>query len=157
MSEEEVQRAREAAFRLLAVRARSAGELRSRLRRKDFAGEIVEEVIADLQSKGYQSDEEFARQYAREKWEGSGWGPRRMHRALAEKGIAAALREQVVEETYGDADLVAAIIPMARKRWRSTQGLPEETRRRRLTGFLQRRGYDWGTIRQVMERVRENP
>ena len=156
-SDDEGQRAREAAFRLLAVRARSASELRQRLRQKRFAPGLIDRVIADLQAKGYQSDEDFARLYAREKWTLSGWGPARVRRELRAKGIALELADQVVDETYADADLAEAILPFAQKRWRSTAGLPLETRRRRLTGFLQRRGYGWGTIRQVMERIVESP
>lgn len=155
--EGDIQKGREAAFRLLAYRARSARELQQRLRQKHFSPEVVDRVIADLQEKGYQSDAEFARQYAREKWSGSGWGPARVRQGLRQKGITTELVKQVVDETFGEVDLIAAVLPLARKRWRSTHDLPRETRRRRLTGFLQRRGYDWETIKQVMERVVERP
>ena len=152
---DEGQRIREAAFRLLAVRARSARELQQRLRQKRFPPELVEQVIADLQAKGYQSDEEFARQYAREKWVASGWGPARVRRELRARGISSELTDRVVDETYADKDMVDVLLPLARKRWRTTRGLPTETRRRRLIGFLQRRGYDWGTINQVLSKVKE--
>ena len=157
MSDDESQRAREAAFRLLAVRARSARELQQRLRQKRFPPKIIDRVIADLQAKGYQSDDEFARLYAREKWNNSGWGPARVRRELRAKGIAPELTDQVVGETYTDVDLAEAVLPFAQKRWRSTEGLPTDTRRRRLVSFLQRRGYHWETINRVLERVRENP
>ncbi len=147
------QKVREAAFRLLAVRARSAKELQERLKQKSFSPDIIDETLADFQAKGYQSDEQFARLLASEKWTHSGWGPSRVRRELGAKGIATDLIEQVVGETYGEVDLVAGILPLARKRWRSTVGLPLDKRRSRLSGFLQRRGYDWGTITQVMEQV----
>ena len=157
MSDDEGQRAREALFRLLAVRARSASELCQRLRQKRFAPELIDRVIADLQAKGYQSDEEFARLYAREKWTNSGWGPARVRRELRVKGIAPELADQVVDETYADADLAEAVLPFAQKRWRSTAGLSLATRRRRLVSFLQRRGYDWETVSRVLDRVVESP
>ena len=157
VSDDEGQRAREAAFRLLAVRARSARELQQRLRQKRFPPKIIDQVIDDLQSKGYQSDEEFARLYAREKWNNSGWGPARVRRELRAKGIAPELTDQVVGETYADVNLAEAILPFAQKRWRSTEGLPTETRRRRLVSFLQRRGYHWDTISRVLERVEKTP
>ena len=147
-------KAREAALRLLAVRARSARELKDRLKRKGFPSGVVEQTIRNLQARGYQSDEEFARQFAREKWTSSGWGPARVRQELVRKGIAASLRERVIAETYGDDDLTEALLPLARKRWASTEDLPTETRRRRLVGFLQRRGYDWETTKTVLNRVR---
>lgn len=146
---------RDAAFRLLAVRARSAGELRQRLRQKGFGTDLIEATIADFQAKGYQSDAEFARLFANEKWGNAGWGPTRVRRELAAKGIAPGLIEQVVGETYGGVDLAAGILPLARKRWRSTAKLPLDKRRSRLTGFLQRRGYDWETVRRVLDSLVE--
>ena len=116
VSDDEGQRAREAAFRLLAVRSRSASELRQRLRQKRFPPKIIDQVIDDLQAKGYQSDEDFARLYAREKWSNSGWGPARVRQELRAKGIAPGLTNQVVDETFADTDLVAALLPLAMKR-----------------------------------------
>ncbi len=147
------QKVRDAAFRLLAVRARSARELRQRLRQKSFSPDLIDETLLDFQAKGYQSDEQFARLLASEKWTHSGWGPALVRRELGARGIAPDLIDRVVGETYGEVDLVAGILPLARKRWRSTVGLPLDKRRSRLTGFLQRRGYDWETITQVMEQV----
>ncbi|UCH62613.1 MAG: regulatory protein RecX [Fidelibacterota bacterium] len=157
VSDDEGQRAREAAFRLLAVRARSARELQQRLRKKGFPPELIDNVIADLQAKGYQSDEDFTRLYAREKWNNSGWGPARVRQELRTKGIASELIDRVVGETYAEADLAEAVLSLAQKRWQSTEGLPIDTRRRRLTGFLQRRGYDWDIVNKVLEQVREGP
>ncbi|UCH09648.1 MAG: regulatory protein RecX [Fidelibacterota bacterium] len=150
---DEGQQIREAAFRLLAVRARSTRELRQRLRRKGFSSERVDEVIAYLQDNGYQSDEEFARLYAREKWTSSGWGPARVRQALAEKGIETGLREQVIDEVYGGQDLMETVLVLARKKWAGMRDLPVTTRRRRLTGFLQRRGYSWEIINNIVNRL----
>ena len=156
-AEKEVQRIREAAFRLLAIRARSARELKIRLAQKKFSAEQIDLVIADLQGKGYQSDEEFARLFTREKWTSSGWGPGRARQALAQKGVAPDICDQILEEVYGDADLIEGLLPLARKRWRATEGLDNNTRKRRLTGFLQRRGYNWDTIQRVIMKVSKGP
>ena len=151
------QRVRDAAFRLLAVRARSAKELRDRLKQKSFSPGLIDETLADFQAKGYQSDEEFARLFANEKWTRSGWGPSRVRRELGARGIAPELIDRVVGVTFGEVDLIAGIMPLAQKRWRSTAGLPLDKRRNRLTGFLQRRGYDWGTISQVLSKIIAGP
>ncbi len=149
--EDDRRRIREAAIRLLAVRARSAEELRRRLILKRFPAEQVERVVADLQAKGYQSDEAFARQYAEEKRTLSGWAPARLKRELRARGIAAGLIDKIVTETYQELDLAAEVLPRALSRWRSSKELSLEKRRRRLTGYLQRRGYDWETIRSVLK------
>lgn len=154
-AEKEVQRIREAAFRLLAIRARSARELKTRLSQKKFPTEQIDLVIADLQAKGYQSDEEFARLFTREKWTSSGWGPGRARQALGQKGVAPHICDQILDEIYGEIDLIEGLLPLAKKRWRATEGLDNDTRKRRMTGFLQRRGYNWDTIQRVIMKVSE--
>ena len=132
------QKIRDSAFRLLAMRAYSAGEMRRRLKYKfkSYTNEIIEELITDLQTKGYLNDEEFAYQLAREKRDSSAWGPGRVRRELRAKDITSDLTEQVVAETFAGIDQVEALMPVALKRWCLTEGLPTETRRIRLSGFL---------------------
>ena len=147
------QKARDAAFRLLAVRARSRRELRDRLKQKGFETEIIEATLDDFQEKGYQSDEEFAQQYASEKWRNSKWGPSRLRAALAQKVIDRALADRITREVIGEDDLLETVLPLAEKRWRSSQGLPTQKRKQRLIGFLQRRGFSWDVIRPVLEKL----
>ena len=149
----ESQKAREASFRLLAVRARSTAELEQRLKQKGFLPETISTTLGDLKAKGYLDDGQFARQFIREKFENSGWGPARLRPELARKGIDKGLTEEIMGAFFEDRDLVAEVLPLARKRWRAWSGRPAEVRRRRLTGFLQRRGYDWDVIGRVLEQL----
>ncbi len=148
------QKIRDAAYRLLAVRAYSAGEMRHRLKYKfkSHASEIIEEIITDLQNKGYLNDVEFARQLAREKTASSAWGPGRVRQELRAKYIASDLADQVVAETFAGIDQAEALMPVALKRWRLTENLPAESRKVRLAGFLQRRGYSWDVINRVLQK-----
>lgn len=145
------QKVRDAAFRLLAVRPRSRKELDTRLSQKGFPRRLIDDTLDDFANKGYQSDEEFAQLFAQEKWRVRGWGPQRLKKELAIKGIAPELAEQTVAETVGDADMADTIMPMALKRWKSSAGLPEAKRRQRLSGFLQRRGYGWDVIGKILD------
>ncbi len=149
------QRARDAAFRLLAVRARTAAELKSRLLQKGFAAQLIEQTLTDFQAKGYQSDEEFARLFAREKQRSSGWGPARIRRELTARGVKNSLVEKTLTEQFDGVDLTESAYRAAAKKWRSMQGTAGATRKRRLTGFLQRRGYVWETINAVMNKLLE--
>ncbi|MFC1480699.1 regulatory protein RecX [Candidatus Neomarinimicrobiota bacterium] len=147
------QRVRDAAFRLLGVRARSASELRERLQQKKLPDELIEETLTDFQQKGYQSDEEFARLFAREKFVNAVWGPKRVAQELRSKGIDADLAAQVLSEYNNQGTLLERIFPIAEKRWASTAKLPYQKRRQRLTGFLQRRGYDWQIVEQIFNKL----
>lgn len=126
------------------------------MEQKGFAPGAIEDSIADFQEKGYQSDEEFARQLASAKWHNSGWGPARIRQELRHKGVESSLIEQTIKDTFGDTDLVLNIMPLARKKWQASKHLPREKRRQRLIGYLQRRGFDWSTISRVESRLDES-
>jgi len=52
-----------------------------------------------------------------------------------------------------DAALGDQLLEVVSKRHSCMQHLPEETQRRRLTGFLQRRGHSWGTCRAILQQL----
>ncbi len=59
--DDQIWQAKEAALRLLDVRARAKSELRQRLWQKKFSGDVVEDVLADLEKSGLISDAAFAK------------------------------------------------------------------------------------------------
>jgi hypothetical protein len=75
------------AYRLLAVRARSERELRTRLKEKMFDGQVIDRVIARLYELNYLDDEAFARQWARRLAVDKLSGNRRIELSLLEKGV----------------------------------------------------------------------
>ena len=61
--DDQLQKAKDAAYRYLSYRARSVAEVRDKLKEKDFAAEVVAEVIDDLQRQKLLDDREFARRW----------------------------------------------------------------------------------------------
>ena len=163
----EVERARLAtwdrATGLLAARARSRVELRRLLIRKGEPVDQVDQVdrvLDRLEGAGYLDDADFARQFARTKALGSGMSRRRVQQELARRGVDreiadAAIDEVFVEEAVSEIETVERL---ARKKLRSLARFDEETRRRRLYGFLARRGFESEEIREVLHRLgQESP
>ena len=85
------------AFRLLAVRARSESELRSRLAGAGFE-EVAEAVIDRLRELGYVDDLAFAAAYVRSRSLGRRIGRRLLRHELAQKGVSAAIIEQALAD-----------------------------------------------------------
>jgi regulatory protein len=142
----------EAAVALLALRARSAEEIRRRLRRRRFPPAAIEAAIARLTAAGCLNDAAFAEAWARARQERQGMGPGRLARELAAKGvgsddIAAALRALGAER---DARDVAA--EAAARRLQGLRTLPAETARRRLAAYLERRGFSAEIIVELCRR-----
>jgi regulatory protein len=152
-------RAREMAVRLLAVRARTIAEIRSRLRRKGVAGDQVRLVIADLTAAGYLDDLAFARAWVTGRMASRLFGLSRLRWELREKGLPPSVIEQAIREALGEESPLAAEERCARavvaRRHSPYRRLPPEVRTRRLAGLLARRGFAASTIARVLRMTRK--
>ncbi|HEX2207012.1 MAG TPA: regulatory protein RecX [Longimicrobium sp.] len=144
--------AREAALRLLAIRPRSAAELARRLRMKGYEPEIGEEVIARLREVGMIDDAAFAGTLVRDRVRLRPQGARRLANELRARGVddetaRAAIRETMEGEETDERELAHR----AAGKWRPRPGEEPARARRRLHGFLVRRGFDSEVIRDVLD------
>jgi regulatory protein len=150
------------ALNLLAFRARSGRELRRRLIQKGEVAERVDKVIDRLRELGLVNDADFARQLARSKL-AAGASRRRLHLEMFKRGVDRQVADEAVaevleEEGVSDADSIERV---ARKKWRTLAAMDPATRRRRLSAFLSRRGYEsddvWRVVRQLDADAPEPP
>jgi regulatory protein len=141
------------ALRLLSVRSRSKSELRGRLLRAGYHPSEIESAVADLEGVGLIDDERFAQEVAA-KDRRRGLGRRAGLASLRGKGVDRALAERVTAETQSD-DEEARAIEVARSRVGRLKNLDPPVARRRLLGFLLRRGYEGETARTAARRVLE--
>jgi regulatory protein len=144
-------RAREAALTLLSYRPRSAEELRRRLARKGFDAEVVEECVEALGNVGVVDDAAFAETFVRDRVRLRPQGARRMRQELRAKGVdaetaSAAIAEVMEVEDASEVDLARA----AAARWKPRPGEERDRARRRLHGFLARRGFGGDAVRTVL-------
>ncbi len=141
--------ARSIALRALGRRAASRQELDRTLERRDVEAEVRAAVLDRLEQEGLVDDAQLARDTAERLRERKHFG---------ERGVAAELRKRgldpdELDEADRDDELQRAIDAAAERRRRSG-GLDDETAERRLTGYLQRRGFSGGTVRIAIERTR---
>ncbi len=152
--EEQLAAAREAALRLLAVRERSAVELRSRLRRKGFDPDVIVSILDRLQETNLQDDVRFGAQFV-EAATRRGMAGRRIQMELRARGLSAEEAARAATEDP-DAELARARELAERKAARMGD-LPAETRVRRLTSLLARKGFNPDTCRIVAKEAAGSP
>lgn len=138
------------ALNALGYRARSAREMRERLRRAGYTGETVDEVLARLEELGYLDDEEFARDLARA--EARKYGPRRIYGDLRRAGIDEEAAREVIEEEFAKRSEPEAAREAARRRYNTMEGSDAQVRR--VYGFLMRRGYSASICAEVAREYR---
>lgn len=144
--------AREAALRLLAVRPRSAAELVRRLRMKGYEPDVAEEVIARLRDLGMIDDAAFASMLVRDRVRLKPQGARRLANELRAKGVDEATAHTAIRETLEGEDTdERELARRAAAKWRPRAGEEPASARRRLHGYLARRGFDTDVIREVLD------
>ena len=144
--------AREAALRLLAVRPRSAAELARRLRMKGYGPDVAEEVISRLRELGMIDDAAFAGMLARDRVRLRPQGSRRLASELRQKGVDEETARTAIRETMeGEETDERELARRAAAKWKPRAGEEPDRARRRLHGFLARRGFDGDVIREVLD------
>lgn len=146
---EELGRAVDKALAFLTSRPRSIREVRDRLKEKEIPPDTIDAVVARLEGWGYVGDEGFARYWVENRSANQPRGKRLLRQELWRKGVERETVEQVLDELT--VDEAAAALGLARKRLGQLRGYDEQTQRRRLAAFLQRRGYDWPTVKQALD------
>ena len=147
------------ALNMLAFRARSARELARALVRKGADRVHVEQAIARLVEQGFVDDAAFARAFSRAKVVGANHSRRRVQQDLLRKGVAREVADGAIVEVFQEEgiDPLTLVEAAARRKLRTLASLEPVVRRRRLYGFLARRGFDADDIRRAMENVDRYP
>lgn len=145
--EDAFERARQSAFRYLAYRPRSIAEVQRNLRRKEFDEVQVERVTTYLIQKGYLDDRAFAAYWVEQRETFKPRGSLALRQELAEKGVA----REIIDSVVDDVDEQEAALRAARKRASRWSHLPFADFRRKLGGYLQRRGFGFDTINRTID------
>ncbi len=146
-------RATTAALNLLARRPRSTREIRDRLAQHGYAEPAVDAAIAKLEGWNYLDDAGFARYWVENREANRPRGRRLLEQELRNKGVDRELAREAVEAAAPDE--MAAALALAQAKMRSYERLDPAVARRRLAGFLGRRGYGFDVIAPVLGRVFE--
>ena len=143
------------ALEALTRSARSAKDLARWLAQRDHSSDDIRSAIARLTALGVLNDAEFARSFARSRATGRGMSRRRIQAELARRGVARDLVDAAIDEVMADehVDERALVEAVAAKKIRSLQRLEPAVQRRRLYGFLARKGYPAELVRQTVKNL----
>lgn len=146
--------ARETALRLLEYRPRTELELRRRLRRDGIPADVIDECMTRLREQRLIDDEAFAEIFARDRIRLKPQGQRRLVQELRARGVdedaaMTAIGAAMAEEEVSELELARE----ATRRWRPRPGEEAMRARRRLAGYLARRGFAGDVAQQVIEEV----
>jgi len=144
-------RARNTAYRLLTYRPRSRAELKQKLVDKGFDEAVIEAVVVHLERLGYVNDRQFAEQWAASRVRLRGFGRRRIEQELRNKGIDRDTLGEALAGVFGAETELETARGVAEKKRNTMKSLDREARRRRLSGFLERKGFSFEIIWKVVK------
>lgn len=150
--EESFRRARDAVLRLLKFRARSEQELRGRLGAKNFPLSVIERTIRHFKEADLINDGRFARQWASSRLK-KPFGIGRIRLELKKKGIDGATIREVLDETARHYDEPAAAAALARRRAGQYRDIGPEKIKRRVYGYLRRRGFSAAAVIKAIQNI----
>ena len=126
--------------------------MRDKLTEKEFAAEIVAEVIDDLQCQKLLDDREFARRWVEARLQRAN-GARKLAQDLRHKGVAADVIDEVLAEYASVLDSSERAVELLSKQAWRYRGLAPDKAKRRMLGLLARRGCDQDMARAAVEQV----
>lgn len=138
------------ALKFLSYRARSEKEVGKKLVQLGFSEKTVAATIDKLRALHYLNDETFAREWARGRAEGRGYGPLRIERELRQKGIERSMIHEVVREAFGQGEGKDKARALLEKRFHG-KDLGDRKILSRAVAFLQRRGYSSSMIAELVK------
>ena len=143
------------AFRYLGRRLHSASELRTKLRQKGYEIEMIDQVIGELRDKSYLDDTEFASVFIEEKFKSKMWSERKLKSELIQKGIGSSVISDVLSKKFPDEGDFNNALTVSLKKYKILQerNLDLQTTKKKLISFLNSRGYNYETIKQVCDKI----
>lgn len=146
--EDVLKQAKLKALSLLTDMDRTEAQLRQKLKQKAFVEDVVEQAIEYVKSFGYVDDAKYAQHFVESKKKTK--SKQEITAMLKEKGVSRELITLALEECYSSEDAIEAIRHLAEKKNYSFEE-STATEKKKIYGYLLRKGFYHEEIRQVIQ------
>lgn len=134
----------------LSYRARSVEEVRKNLEKHEIPAAIIQATLEKLQHAGLLNDHDFARSWVENRNTFRPRGRRVLRMEMRHKGLPESVIETTLDATTDEESLA---LNAARKHQRKLNGLGWMDFRKKMTGFLGRRGFSYEVLASVTRQV----
>ncbi len=155
LQKEELSKAKNYVYRILARRMYTAKEIRDKLNERGYIDEIIQEVIATVERYGYVNDEVYAEEWVKSRIKSKPKGKIALRQELARKGIDKSIIEDVLSQAFDDSSESDMALELARRKISSYSKNDPAVARRKLQGFLLRRGFGYEAVKNAIEQATE--
>ncbi len=152
---EEFDKFYKSSIRFLSLRQRSEKEMRGYLKRKKCNDLTAQKIVESLKRDKFINDEEFARMWIRSHTEIKPRSWRIIKSELKMKGIAEDIIENYESMNKSGGQDKESAFKLAEKKLRTIHDKEKFKIREKLGRYLASRGFDWDTVKDVIDRVLE--
>jgi len=137
------------ALNYLSYRFRSELEVRRNLEKKEVSEEIIQKVIERLRKNGLVDDLRFAQLWVENRKEFHPRSRRALAVELHQKGVG----DEIIDQVLQDVDDDELAYRVAQKHARKYEQLDWPDFQKKLSGYLSRRGFYYGTIKPIVKDI----
>jgi len=148
-SQDTIEKAKDSAYRLISLRTRSVAEIQRNLSKKGYDPHVIEQVITRLIELGFLNDETFAQYWVEQRDAFKPRGHMALRQELLQKGIS----QRIIDNALIVSDETTAARTAAQKKARQLTRYSEDEFKKKLGQFLQRRGFQYALIREVIDEL----
>ncbi|TAK12219.1 MAG: RecX family transcriptional regulator [Anaerolineae bacterium] len=148
-AKDETEVALQRALNFLSFKPRTEQEVRENLKKKEVADSVQDEIISRLRTNGLLNDEQFAGMWVENRSEFRPRGGRALRMELRQKGVA----ETTIEKALDGLNEEPLALNAGLKQARRYRGLEYDEFRKKMYGFLGRRGFSYDIIQSVVPQV----
>ena len=145
-------KAKETVFRLLKFRPRSKKEIIDKLETKNISNESIQKVLQYFEKLEFIDDRQFAQGWIQSRLN-KPYGIYRIRLELKRKGISKEISSTELNKATEIYDEVEKVTILVNKRLPKYDRLDTITKKRRLFGYLARRGFSSTSIQKVIREL----
>lgn len=152
---DELRQARSQAYRWLAYRWYTQKEIEEKLLNKGYSHDVVKTLLNELEENKYVDDQRFTENWIEARAEGKLLGKKRLKQELKIKGIEGQTIEKNIEIYFSPEKELELALQAAKKKAFQAGTIEKNKFVRRLNSYLQRKGFDYQTIKRVIAILEE--
>lgn len=149
--QEEIEKAKSAALRLLSYRMRSSKEIADKLKEKGSSPDTIHTVIRDLKRINYLNDLEFAKEFVESRLIHNPKGKAFLRYELLRKGVENKIIDKVIDEKMSTEKEENIARILAEKIWNKKKNVEEIKRKAQTYNYLARRGFPASLVKRILE------
>ena len=149
LAEDAREEAYQRALRFLSYRPRSEKEVVDNLKKNEIPEAVIDETLARLRDHGLVDDAGFARIWLENRSEFRPRGSYALRTELRQKGIG----DRYIEAALGGIDETSLAFKAGRAKAAKLQSGDQQEFKRKLYGFLSRRGFNFEIISEVVNEI----